>query len=166
MSLFERYLSLGHGIGQEEKLSIYKFLLLTKESSYKEDARALLKDGELVKYFANGEIKYSFSNGVVSYITREKSSQDFTSTVREIRVGHFKSLALAKIERFFAQSEVDVMSNFPLSDGSVQEEGGFEITVSPFYDLNYYSKGNGKFLGLIEKIRHKDDELLQQLLAS
>lgn len=166
MSLFERYLALGHGIGQEERLAIYKFLLLTKGSEYKEDATALLRDGELVKYFANGEIKYSFSNDLVSYITREKSSQEFTSTVREIRVGRFKNLALLKIERFFAQSEVDVMINFPLPDASFQEEGGFEITVSPFYDLNYYSKGRGKFLGLIEKIRHSDDELLQKLLAS
>lgn len=166
MSLFESYLALGHGIDQGEKLAIYKYLLATKSARYKSDAITLLEQGELVRYFANGEIKYLSAEGRISYIAREQDSKEFTTPVREIRISHIKHLAITRIERFFAQSEVDVMANFPLRGGSVQEEGGFEISVSPFYDLNYYSKGRGKFLGLINKIKYRDDELLRKLLAS
>lgn len=166
MSLFESYLSLGHGIDQGEKLALYKYLLVTKSAGYRNDAITLLQRGELIRYFANGEIKYFSADGRIRYIAREKNSPEFTSPVREIRISHLKLLAIPRIERFFAQSEVDVMSNFPLSGVSAHEEGGFEISVSPFYDLNYYSKGRGKFLGFIEKIKYRDDELLRKLLAS
>jgi len=166
MSLFESYLSLGHAIDQREKLAIYKYLLAIKSAGYRKDAERLLQRGELVRYFANGEIKYFSADGRVSYIAREKDSSEFTSPIREIRISHIKHLAITRIERFFAQSEVDVMSNFPLSSRSEKEEGGFEFSVSPFYDLNYYSKGRGRFLGLIEKIKYRDDELLRKLLAS
>jgi hypothetical protein len=166
MSLFERYLELGHAIDQEEKLAIYKYLLLTKEVEYRKDAKELLGKGELLKDFANGEIKYFSHHGQISYIAREKNSLEYSTEVRSMHVGYIKHFAIARIERFFAQSEVDVMSNFPVTGLTDHEEGGLEISVSPFYDLNYYSNGHGKFLGLIEKIRHTDDELLQKLLTS
>jgi hypothetical protein len=37
---------------------------------------------------------------------------------------------------------------------------------NPFYDLNYYSNGRGKIIGLFKKLQAKDDELLEKLLTS
>lgn len=45
-------------------------------------------------------------------------------------------------------------------------EGGYSTNFYPFYDLEYYSNGRGKILGLIKKFQAKDDELLEKLLPS
>ena len=66
----------------------------------------------------------------------------------------------------FAQAELDVLRNYPNPGKSIEESRGYGINVYPYYDLNYYSKGRGKILGIYNKMLTKDGELLNKLLAS
>lgn len=166
MSLFEKYLTYGDEICQEEKVTLYKFLLLTKGQTYKEDARQLLKEKSLERVIANGEIKYSLESRKVTYRSRKIGTQSLTHIIRELSVGLFSIRKTAKIAKFFAQAEVDVLCNYPLNKSENEPEEGFGYFVYPYYDLNYYSNGAGRAIGLIKKLQDKDDQLLRKLLAS
>jgi hypothetical protein len=166
MSLFEQFLTFGDAISQEEKLSLYKFLLRTKQNQFREDALSLLETRELERRIADGEIKYSIRGREVSYLTKRVNASSYTGIIRQIKLSFFRRKNIFKLTRFFAQAEVDVLSNFPYrTDLSVRDEG-FGFLVYPYYDLNYYSKGQGRVKGFLLKLRAKDDELLQKLLTS
>lgn len=165
MSLFEQFLNKGQFLDEEERLALYKFLLVNQSDRYALDAKKLLKERQLVSYIARGEILYRIDSGRVSYNSRVIGSEEFNEHVRDLKLGPIELLNVRELKKFFAQAEIDIVRNYSISElhGATT---GFTINTYPFYDLNYYSNGHGKLLGLIEKIRHTDDELLQKLLAS
>lgn len=166
MSLFEQYLTYGDEICQDEKVSLYKFLLINQSVRYKVDAVLLLKNKKLVRSIANGEVHYSIQSGKVSYIARKIGSNSFTHKIRELDLGFFQRRRISKLARFFAQAEVDVLSNYPISIDTAISENGFGYLAFPCYDLNFYSQGKGKLIGFFKMLKSKDDELLEKLLAS
>lgn len=168
MSLFEEYLTLGYWLAEKERLALYKYLLISKKTTYLENSRILVEEGTLKTSFANGELFYIFSssNNSVSYKTRKRGTEEYLEEVRSINLPQFKALNSTRIVQFFAQAEVDVLRNFPVPTTEPLEERGYGINAYPFYDLNYYSNGKGKFSGFLKKLLSKDDELLEKLLAS
>jgi hypothetical protein len=168
MSLFEEYLTLGYWLAEEERLALYKYLLISKKATYLENAKILLTEGSIKTSFANGDLVYilSTSNNSVSCMTRKRNTVKYSEEIRSIRLLPFKSLNTPRLVHFFAQAEVDVLRNFPIPSLKENREGGYSTNFYPFYDLNYYSNGRGKIIGFIKKLQAKDDELLEKLLAS
>jgi hypothetical protein len=166
MSFFEEYLSLGYWLSESERLAIYKYLLRAKHRTYKLDATSLLNQGNLETSLANGEIAYEFIEGEVRYRARRVGDPEFNNFHRSVRVSKFRMIATSKLIKFFAQAELDVLRNFPIPGSKDNREGGYSTNFYPFYDLEYYSNGRGKILGLIKKFQAKDDELLEKLLAT
>ena len=166
MSLFEQFLTYGEAISQEEKFSLYKFLLQSKQTQFKTDAQILLQNKQLASRIADGEIKYSIRGRNLSYVTKRIDGKSFTQDIRSIRLSLFKVRNILKLKKFFAQAEVDVLSNYPYQGEISIPESGFGYLVYPYYDLNYFSKGKGRVRGFFIKLKVKDDELLEKLLAS
>jgi hypothetical protein len=166
MSFYEELLTLGQWLQPADKIALYRFFIKTQKNRYIQDARILQLHGELKTFIANGEISYEVKGDYVFYTARKKNSTDTYENLRKVKLGKISTLTTNRLQKFFAQSEVDVLANFPLPGVNPQEEGGFGFFACPFYDLNYYSNGRGKFIGLIKKFQARDDELLEKLLAS
>ena len=165
MSLFEEYLTLGPWLAEEERRDLYKFLLKTRREKYRLDSEALLQNRALNTLFANGAILYLIKDNAISYKTKRVDEPLYGNEVRSLSLRRFNLLNTARIGKFFAQAELDVLRNYPSPGKELEEDRGFGINVYPYYDLNYYSNGRGKILGILNKIRAKDGELLQNLLA-
>lgn len=166
MSLFEEYLTLGPWLAEEQRRDLYKFLLKTRREKYRIDTHVLLQKRVLTTLFANGAILYLINDNAISYKTKRVDEPIFGGVVRSLPLRHFNFLNTPRIGRFFAQAELDVLRNYPNPGKELEENRGFGYNVYPYYDLNYYSNGRGKILGILNKIRAKDGELLQKLLAS
>ena len=163
MSYFEEFLRLGEWLSQDDRRALYKYLLLSNKETYEVQANLLLKNDKLYKTIANGEILYSIENGRVNYIAREIASDEFTPEMREIKLTGFYFIDLARLRKFFAQSDVDVIQNYPLPGENPQTEGGFGIDAYPYYSLAYYSNGKNRLSGLVKKLRTNDREILTKL---
>lgn len=163
MSYFEEFLRLGEWLSQDDRRALYKYLLLSNKETYEVQANLLLNNAKLNKTIANGEILYSIKNGRVNYIAREITSDEFTPEMREIKLTGLHTIDLARLRKFFAQSDVDVIQNYPLPGENPQTEGGFGIDAYPYYSLAYYSNGKNPLLGLVKKLRTNDRELLTKL---
>ena len=83
--------------------------------------------------------------------------------MRTIKLTGIQIIDLQKLKKFFAQSDVDVMQNFPLPGANPQTEGGFGIDTYPYYSLAYYSNGKSRLIGFINKIKTSDREILTKL---
>ena len=166
MSFYEELLSLGQHLHKRERAALYRYLLETQESRYSRQADELINSGSLQTSIADGEVFYSIKDGFLAYGARKKGATELYDDIRRVKLRSLGSTQKKKIMRFFAQSEVEVLWNFPLPGVNPQEESGFTIIDFPYYDLRYYSNGRGKILGLIKKFQAKDDELLEKLLAS
>ena len=165
MNFYEECLTLGQWLDQDERRALYKFFVSTKNKQYVDDAKLLIRTSELKKTIANGEIVYELIDGKVTYKAREKGSELFTNNIREMHLNKFRIGNIKKLIKFFAQCEVDVIHNFPLPGVNPQEEGGMNIDANPYYGLSYYANGKSKFVGLINKIKTDDSELLKKLSA-
>ncbi len=166
MSLFEECLTLGPWLAEEERLDLYKFLLLTRHEKYRLDGEALRLNGLLETSFANGSISYSVHNSQISYRTKRLGEPDYGDEVRTLPLGRISFLSASRMQRFFAQAELDVLKNYPNPGKEIEKSRGYGINLYPYYDLNYYSKGRGKVIGFFNRLRRKDGELLQKLLES
>ena len=166
MSIFEEYLTLGQWLAEEERLALYKYLLISQKTKYASDGKKIISERSLNTKFANGELLYQIDSNSVTYKTRKLGTEDYTSEIRILRLTLLDSINRKRISRFFAQAELDVLRNFPLPSSKENEERSFGINLYPFYDLNYYSDGHGRISGFFKKIQAKDDELLEKLLAS
>lgn len=166
MSFYEELLTLGQWLQPADKIALYRFFIKTQKDRYIQDARILQLNGELKTSIANGVITYEVKGDCVSYTARKRNSTETYENLRTIKLSTFSTLTTNRLQKFFAQSEVDVLANFPVPGVNPQEEGGFGFFARPFYDLNYYSNGRGKIIGLFKKLQAKDDELLEKLLAS
>lgn len=163
MSYFEEFLKLGEWLSQDDRRALYKYLLLSNKETYEVQANLLLHNAKLNRTIANGEILYSIKNGRVNYIAREIASDEFTPEMREIKLTGLHTIDLARLRKFFAQSDVDVIQNYPLPGENPQTEGGFGIDAYPFYSLAYYSNGKNRLLGLVKKLKTNDKDLLTKL---
>jgi hypothetical protein len=163
MSFYEELLTLGQHLHEHERLALYKFLLQTKDNTYKSDAFELLNSGELRNSIANGEIFYSLKDNVVSYSARKSGSTAFQEDLRKVKLSHISKLRINKLVKFFAQTEVDVIWNYPLQGRNPQEEGSYCILSYPYFDLRYFSNGRGRIVGLVNKMKTNDKEILTKL---
>jgi hypothetical protein len=166
MSLFEEYLTLGPWLAEEQRRDLYKFLLKTRREKYRIESEALLQNRVLNTLFANGAILYLIKDSVISYKTKRVDEPSYGDEVRSLPLRRFNFLNTARIRKFFAQAELDVLRNYPNPGKELEKNRGFGFNVYAYYDLNYYSNGRGKILGILNKIRTTDGELLHNLLAS
>lgn len=166
MSMFEDYLTYGRYISQEEKYSLYKYILLVKANPHRKDAVQLLDERSMIRSIAGGVICYQIQGDYVSYSCKKAEDENFSEAIRTIKLSMIKAVSISRLTKFFAQVEVDVLSNFPLPGRGEDFGMGFGYIVYPYYDLNYFSNGHGKLLGLIKKLRLEDDPLLEKLLSS
>jgi hypothetical protein len=163
MSFYEELLTLGQHLHEHERLALYKFLLQTKDNTYKSDALELLNSGEFRNSIANGEIFYSLKDNVVSYSARKSGSTAYQEDLRQVKLSHISKLRINKLIKFFAQTEVDVIWNYPLQGRNPQEEGSYCILSYPYFDLRYFSNGRGRIVGLMNKMKTNDKEILTKL---
>ena len=165
VNYFEECLTLGQWMGQEDRRALYKYLAKSKRDSYKTQAGQLLSNGSLFETVANGEIKFMINGRSANYVARKLGLQEFTPVIREINLFGPKFYKKRILQKFFAQSEVDIIYNFPLPGVNKQNESSFNINTYPFYDLSYYSDGKSRLLGLIKKLRTDDKEIVMKLGA-
>ena len=163
MSFYEELLTLGQHLHEHERLALYKFLLKTKDSGYKSDAFKFLNSGELRSSVANGEILYSLKDNIVSYSARKSGSSEYQVDLRQEKLSQISKLRINKLIKFFAQTEVDVIWNYPLQGRNPQEEGSYCILSYPYFDLRYFSNGRGRIVGLVNKMKTNDKEILTKL---
>ncbi len=165
VSYFEECLRLGEWLSEADRRALYRYLLESNKINYGVQANLLLKDSTLSKKIANGEILYSLKNNQVTFAARRIGSEDFTPDIRTIGLTGLRFVDLWRLEKFFAQSEVDVIQNFPLLGENQQSEGGFGVDAYPYYTLAYYADGRNYLKGLIKKLTTNDSEILTKLRA-
>jgi hypothetical protein len=163
MSYFEECLATGLWLTPEQRQALYKYLLSEKSDLYREFALLLLNRGSLTTQIANAEILYSINQNRVSFECRRIGGADFSQEIRNIELGSSLNRNIKMLKRFFSQCEVDAIGNFPVPGKTPQDVKGINISKFPFYDLDYYSDGKGKFLGLIRKWKSSDKEILMKL---
>lgn len=166
MSLYEELLRHGSHLHETERIALYKFLLESKHDVYLSDAHEIIRNNELKREIADGEILYSLNLNQISYSARRRGAAEYLQNLRSLKLKRFSNFQIKKIMKFFAQSEVDVIWNFPLQGNEPQERGSFSIISVPYFDLRYYSARRSRILGLINKIKSNDSEILQQLRSS
>lgn len=165
MSYFEECLTFGDRLFQDERRALYKYLLETNKDFYTVQANSLLDSRKCTRKIANGEAIYFVKDNYVSYSARKLNSDDISDDVRQIRLTKIRFYNIRKLRKFFAQSDVDIIRNFPLPSKSLQEDCGFGITVYPYYGLAYYADGKNYLLGLVKKLMTNDKEILTKLRA-
>ncbi len=163
MSFYEELLTLGQHLHERERLALYKFLIKTKGSIYKSDAIELLNSKEFKSAIANGEIFYSLKDNIISYSAKKNGSPVFQENVRQMKLHNFPLFRIKKLIKFFAQTEVEVIWNYPLQGRNLQEEGSYCILSYPYFDLRYFSNGRSRIVGLVNKIKTNDKEILIKL---
>ena len=166
MSFYDELLTLGQHLHERERLALYRFLIENNYESYKSDALKLIKSKELMGEIADGEITYYLKNNVVSYSTRRNGSATYQENVREAKLNKISKLRIRRLIKFFAQTEVEVIWNYPLEGRNSQVEGSYCIVSYPFSDLRYFSNGRSRVIGLINKLRIDDSEIRQKLRVS
>lgn len=163
MSFYEECLTLGNWLSPDEKEALYRYLLESKEETYRNQVNELLRAGYLTSRVANGEILYEINDRKIFYSARKIGTSDFTEKIRTMNFDRANFQKVKKLVRFFAQAEVDVIQNFPNPGENSQANSGFTCFAYPYYDLNYYSNGRGKLLGLFKKIKKSNSENLTKL---
>lgn len=166
MSFYEELLTLGQHLHERERLALYKFLIQSKREVYKVNAGSLCKVGTFNCAVANGEIQYELNGNVVSYSARRNGANSFQENLRTLHLSSVPRFRINKLVKFFAQTEVEVIWNYPLQGKNAQEEGSYCILFYPYFDLRYFSNGKSRILGLINKLKINDSDLRHRLEAS
>ena len=160
---FEECLTSGGLRFQEERRALYKYLLEINNDFYISHANLLLDKGTITRSIANGEATYFLKNRKVDYSARKLDSDEIYSELRDIKLTRLKFYNIRKLQRFFAQCDVDVIQNFPLPGENQESEGGFCVDTFPYYTLAYYANGGNPIKGLIKKLRTNDKDILTKL---
>lgn len=163
MSYFEECLKLGEWLSESDRRALYKYLLESNQETYEAQANLLLKNSRFNKTIAKGEIFLAIKDGYVSYSARELGSTNFTSEMRKMKLFGIRSIDIGRLKKFFAQSDVDVIQNFPLPGVNAQTQTSFVIDAYPYYSLAYYSNGRNYLKGIINKLKTNDKEILTKL---
>ena len=163
VSYFEECLRLGEWLSEADRRALYRYLLESNKENYKAQANLLLENSSLKKKIANGEVIYAVLNRQVTYKARKIGSDEFTSEMRTMNLVGIPVIDTQKLKKFFAQSDVDVIQNFPLPGENQESEGGFCIDTYPYYTLAYYANGRNYLKGIIKKLKTNDQEILTKL---
>jgi hypothetical protein len=163
VSYFEECLRLGEWLSEADRRALYRYLLESNKENYKAQANLLLENSSLNKKIANGEVVYTVLNSLVTYKARKIGSDEFTSEMRKMNLIGIPIIDTQRLKKFFAQSDVDVIQNFPLAGENQESEGGFCVDTYPYYTLAYYANGGNPIKGLIKKLRTNDNEILTKL---
>lgn len=163
MSYFEECLRLGEWLSEADRRALYRYLLESNKENYKAQANLLLENSSLNKKIANGEVVYTVLNSLVTYKARKIGSDEFTSEMRKMNLIGIPIIDIQRLKKFFAQSDVDVIQNFPLPGENQESEGGFCVDTYPYYTLAYYADGGNIIKGIIKKLRTNDKEILTKL---
>jgi len=163
VSYFEECLTSGGLLFQEERRALYKYLLEINKDFYVNQANLLLDKGITTRSIANGEATYYLKDRKVNYSARELNSDEIQSELREIKLTKIRKYNIRKLVKFFAQCDVDVISNFPIPGRIPKAVSGYGFNTYPFYTLAYYANGKNRLVGLIRKIRADDREILTKL---
>ena len=163
VSYFEECLTSGGLLFQEEKRALYKYLLEINKDFYVDQANLLLDKGTTTRSIANGEATYFLKDRKVNYSARQLNSDEIQSELREIKLTRVRKYNIWKLEKFFAQCDVDIISNFPIPGRIPKEESGYGFNAYPFYTLAYYANGRNYLKGIVKKLRTKDKEILTKL---
>jgi hypothetical protein len=163
VSYFEECLRLGEWLSEADRRALYRYLLESNKENYKVQANLLLENSSLKKKIANGEVIYTVLNRQVTYKARKIGSNEFTSEMRKMNLIGIPIIDTQRLKKFFAQSDVDVIQNFPLPGENQESEGGFCVDAYPYYTLAYYANGGNPIKGIIKKLRTNDKEILTKL---
>ena len=163
MSYFEECLTSGGLLFQEERRALYKYLLEINKDFYFNQANLLLDQGTTTRSIANGEATFFLKDRKVNYSARQLNSDEIEAELREIKLTRIRKYNIRKLEKFFAQCDVDVISNFPIPGPIPKEESGYGFNAYPFYTLAYYANGRNYLKGIVRKLRTKDSEILTKL---
>lgn len=163
MSYFEECLRLGEWLSEADRRALYRYLLESNKENYKAQANLLLENSSLNKRIANGEVIYTLQSNQVTYKARKIGSVEFFSEMRKMQLMGIQLIDTQRLRKFFAQSDVDVIQNFPLPGENQESEGGFCVDTFPYYTLAYYANGGNPIKGLIKKIRTNDKDILTKL---
>ncbi len=163
MSYFEECLRLGEWLSEADRRALYRYLLESNKENYKAQANLLLENSSLNKRIANGEVIYTLQSNQVTYKARKIGSVEFSSEMRKMQLMGIQLIDTQRLRKFFAQSDVDVIQNFPLPGENQESEGGFCVDTFPYYTLAYYANGGNPIKGLIKKIRTNDKDILTKL---
>ena len=163
VSYFEECLRLGEWLSEADRRALYRYLLESNKENYKAQANLLLENSSLNKRIANGEVIYTLQSNQVTYKARKIGSVEFSSEMRKMQLMGIQLIDTQRLRKFFAQSDVDVIQNFPLPGENQESEGGFCVDTFPYYTLAYYANGGNPIKGLIKKIRTNDKDILIKL---
>ena len=163
VSYFEECLRLGEWLSEADRRALYRYLLESNKENYKAQANLLLENSSLNKRIANGEVIYTLQSNQVTYKARKIGSVEFSSEMRKMQLMGIQLIDTQRLRKFFAQSDVDVIQNFPLPGENQESEGGFCVDTFPYYTLAYYANGGNPIKGLIKKLRTNDNDILTKL---
>ena len=163
VSYFEECLTSGGLLFHEEKRALYKYLLEINKDLYVIQASKLLEKGVATRCIANGEAIYFLKGRKVNYSARELNSDEIQKEVREIKLTRNRRYNFRKLAKFFAQCDVDIISNFPIPGKISKNVSGYGFNTYPFYTLAYYANGRNYLKGIIKKIGTNDKEILTKL---
>ena len=163
VSYFEECLRLGEWLSEADRRALYRYLLESNKENYKAQANLLLENSSLNKRIANGEVIYTLQSNQVTYKARKIGSVEFSSEMRKMQLMGIQLIDTQRLRKFFAQSDVDVIQNFPLPGENQESEGGFCVDTFPYYTLAYYANGGNPIKGLIKKLRTNDKDILTKL---
>ena len=147
----EVILTLGEYLDEDDLRNLYLHLQTVNLNKYNFILDELRKNRRSTSKAANGEIEYTLKLGKVCYSAREMESVHTYSDVRGMWFIPNYFLNRRRLIKFFAQSEVDVIKNFPLPGVNQRTSFGFGVHSYPYYELNFYSNSRGKLKGLIKK---------------
>ena len=163
VSYFEECLTAGGLRFQEERRALYKYLLEINGDFYINQANLLLNDGIANRNIANGEATFILKDRKVNYSARKLGSNESQSDLREILLTRVRRYNVKKLQKYFAQCDVDVITNFPIPGRISQENTGYGFNTYPYYTLAYYADGGNLLKGFIKKLRTNDMEILTKL---
>ena len=148
---FDEILTLGEYLVEDDLRNLYLHLQTANLNKYNIILDELRKNGRSTSKAANGEIEYTLKLGRLCYAAREMETEHTYSDVRRMWFAPNYFLNRRRLIKFFAQSEVDVIKNFPLPGVNQRTSFGFGVHSYPYYELNFYSNSRGKLKGLIKK---------------
>jgi hypothetical protein len=163
VSYFEECLRLGEWLSEADRRALYRYLLENNKENYKAQANLLLENSSFNKRIVNGEVIYTLQSNQVTYKARKIGSVEFSSEMRKMQLMGIQLIDIQRLRKFFAQSDVDVIQNFPLPGENQESEGGFCVDTFPYYTLAYYANGGNPIKGLIKKLRTNDKDILTKL---
>ncbi len=163
VSYFEECLTSGGLRFQEERRALYKYLLEINSDLYIRQANFLLNNGIANRKIANGEATFILKDRKVNYSARKLGSDECLTDLREILLTRVRRHNVKKLQKYFAQCDVDVITIFPIPGPISQEYTGYGFNTYPYYTLAYYADGGNLVKGFIKKLRTNDMEILTKL---